>query len=228
MQQADVKNLKLSRFFHVARRRSSLVILGAGGIGANFIYHVERNSIFHQKKLFVVYDSDTVELSNLNRVPQFTINDAADGMFKVEALKRRFNLSSLTVNRRNWPPAAERPFGSFILDCTDKLSVKDSSAASWMKLSYDGGSNIAFILNPYRFAQDLVNGGVEEEGQGGYEIVPSFFPPASIVSILGLLALCYSNLQKANKSRYGYFPMNIDEISATLSKPIPTETPSND
>lgn len=107
-------------------RRSSVLVVGVGGVGAYSAEHLARAGVGH----LMLVDGDTVELSNCNRqLPALTSTVGRD---KTEVLKERFldidpSLEVTTLNRfltvEEVPPLLDAPY-DFVIDAIDDVPVK--------------------------------------------------------------------------------------------------------
>jgi hypothetical protein len=215
-----VKNLKLTNFDNSKRcRRISL--LGVGGVGSNLIRYF--NLFPHHD--FDIYDHDKVEFHNLNRTSLFTIENALKKRFKVDAVstnlveltnlfQTRFNKTELKVSvnaastfavHRNTKLMSKR---SLIIDARDTIDIEKIVPNTWIKLAYDGGSNIAFTWLPEFILDKILS--LDSYRQNRYEITPSFYVPAALLSLMTMRFYQLKNFHKITSLRAGTFNMNID------------------
>jgi hypothetical protein len=173
------------------------VILGAGGIGANLAMRCRSESI-----PFMIFDDDTIELSNLNRIPLpiFSV-----GLPKVEAIEKFLSSSNKTssfakdcifvkgsvnsfddivtasdkkINENKRIIVNGNNYKIFVVDCRDTLNPDVLFPEIEMKLTYDGGSLVCISRWPSCDARKTLSFG---DGGSAYDIIPSFFPSPNIL-----------------------------------------------
>lgn len=172
----------------------SAMVIGIGGIGS----WIALDLALIGMGTIILIDSDTVELTNLNRT-LFRLSDV--GKYKTEALKdliteRRNDSIIITINEHFDPVHLEKYRTKYIFDCTDTLKVRqrikdmiqEDAEIQYIKCGYDGlDCSVCF--------NDFESGAWGEESS--YTIVPSFFgtPQAiSALTITEVLVDCYNKL----------------------------------
>jgi len=157
---------------------TSITVVGAGGVG----YHVTKFAAMSGIQTIYVFDTDTIEEHNLNRLdvpPRFVgKNKAVVAADVVKALRpdckiyaRPFILQDFNYTKTDW-----------IVDCTDKIQsqidnqrIAKNTNTRYCKAGYDG-------LNM------SINNSVAEwdvgETPDGYTITPSWVVPSTIVAAL--------------------------------------------
>jgi molybdopterin/thiamine biosynthesis adenylyltransferase len=174
-------------------RDMSITVVGCGGIG----YWVAKFAAMSGIKKMYLFDPDTIEDSNLNRLdipPRFVGRNKADiTKMVVEMLRpdcnihaRPFVFQDFNYTKTDW-----------IIDCTDKFDsqknnqrIAKATETSYFKAGYDGEE---FSINNKVAEWDV------GDTQDGYTITPSWVVPASIVA-----ALAVAKIMKYNDSEvYG-------------------------
>jgi len=186
-------------------------ILGSGGIGTNLISFLCGKKDFFNSFKIDLYDYDIVELHNLNRTDLFNINDVVKKKKKVQAVKDNLsnNLSSFTrLNSSHDMKIDENSTfarSGIIIDARDTILPSDIPDKTWIKLAYDGGSNISFVFNP----KEVLKRVFRTSTRSSYEITPSFYVPPAILSAFCMLFLGINKFVNTEKSFIIDF--NIDE-----------------
>lgn len=158
----------------------SITVVGCGGIG----FWVAKFAAMSGIKKMYLFDPDTIEDSNLNRldIPQKFVgkNKADVTKMAVEMLRpdcnvypRPFVFQEFNYTRTDW-----------IVDCTDKFEsqrdnqrIAKTTNTNYFKAGYDGES---FSINNTVAEWDIGN------TPDGYTITPSWVVPASIVAALAV------------------------------------------
>jgi molybdopterin/thiamine biosynthesis adenylyltransferase len=160
-----------------------IIVVGCGGIGYNFTKIAAMSGI----KSFYLYDDDTIEAHNLNRidVPIEAIGmNKADVTMKVVTRLRNVSILAFPfkLSKTNYPPDNNI---EWLVDCTDKFaSQKDNyeiaqdHVINYMKIGYDGES-FSIHNHPALWGND-------DSNDDGYRIVPSWSVPAILVSCLAV------------------------------------------
>jgi hypothetical protein len=199
-------------------RRKEIVLLGAGGIGSNFIRYASRELY----KLHV-YENDTIELSNLNRTSLFHISDIGstknDGIRKALGKITRWNrgqtyyysryVDKTTQFNTNTPP--------LIVDCRDTIDQSLLPPDVWIKASYDGGSRLTWYFHPnevYKYIWTLNN------NDGTYDITPSFYVPAALSGVLIRMLMSFDQFVKLDISKAKAVNLDIDTILNSITREV--------
>jgi hypothetical protein len=195
--------------------RRRLNLLGVGGVGSNFM----RLMCHHEDEVMVrIFDMDTVELHNLNRASMFTIDDAFSNASKVSAIaascKRLASELSVTPSNAEIDRDTVLPKG-LVIDARDTLNPTKIPAATWLKLAYDGGSEMSFTWLPHIVSKHVVD--LSNGRSNAYAVVPSFYVPAALLSILAMRFMQFENFLEITEMRAGTFHMNLDEMVDSVS-----------
>ncbi len=163
------------------------VVIGCGGVGTWVAIQLalEGTPQLH------VFDHDTLELTNLNRLP-YPMNYI--GLPKTEALKRytaqvRPDCLVETYSRADLPSfilaCGPQPISTIVFDCTDNLPSQREiygwarrRAGVYTRAGYDG-TQIAVCGAPPAWATD-------DAEPDGYQITPSWVVPAVLVASLAV------------------------------------------
>jgi len=170
---------------------SAAIVIGVGGIGS----WVALNLALSGKigTLFLI-DSDTVEVSNLNRTP-FRFQDI--GNLKIDAMKNlileRRGMNVITIAMKTTDPEFRNEFeahfasdGHPIIDCRDNMYEDMHNYSDIIyKVGYDG-FNISIDGNPKETV--LLN----ESTTDGYRVTPSFICPSQLAANLVVADLLQS------------------------------------
>lgn len=111
----DRQGLALGQAFNRTMRSLRIGVVGAGGTGSPLIQQLGRMGVGH----LAIFDPDTVDLSNLNRLYGATHADAKERSKKVDVAKReieRMGLGTQVVTADTWIGAVE---------CRDVLKSMD-------------------------------------------------------------------------------------------------------
>ena len=196
-------------------------LLGVGGVGCNVLRHATCRDGW-RRYMFRIYDPDTVELHNLNRTSMFEINMV--GKRKVDAVFSRLvftcphggaeAVSAFLRDRGNSAVDGETDLKvGTIIDARDTMDPAKMVAGTWVKLAYNGGSELSFTWRP-----DLVAAHVVDLGRtSAYEVVPSFYVPAALLAVLTFNFLRFSNFSQYPASRAGTWQFDLDEAVRCVS-----------
>jgi hypothetical protein len=207
--------------------RQRINLLGVGGVGTNILHQACRRGTM-RKFMFRIFDPDTVEIHNLNRSRLFEL--ASVGRPKttavcktVEAMESSSNIlrgisspSSPTIaesSRTAVDGTTEFRMG-LVIDARDTLDPTKMPDGVWVKLAYDGGTQLSFTWKPHlvvRMIVDLTDGG------NSYEVVPSFFVPAAMLSIMTFNYMRFMNFLEITDQRAGTFYMDMDSLIEEVS-----------
>lgn len=168
-----------------------------------------------------IFDHDDVELHNLNRTSMFSLSDAMTRKKKVYAIRDR--AAALTSHYSNpvisaVPQMTDRDSEfdqGIIVDARDTLDPLKVPKKTWLKLAYDGGSDVSFTWLPVVVADKVFD--LNANRSNTYEVVPSFYVPAALLSILALRFMEFPNFLEITEMRAGTFHMNLDEMVDQVS-----------
>ena len=195
------------------KMRFRINLLGCGGVGSNLLMSAgactrrEEDS----KLMFRVWDHDTVEYHNLNRTTLFTLRGVKYGSLKVMQAKNRF--PSMIKEVGSMVSGSDTLPMGVVIDARDTLDPTKLIKGSWMKLAYDGGSNISFTWHPEVVARTLFS----LDNSNSYAVVPSFFVPAALLGVFALRFLEFSNLAEITELRAGTMHLEIDQVARDIS-----------
>jgi hypothetical protein len=79
----------------------------------------------------------------------------------------------------------------------------------WLKLAYNGGSEISFTFKPSVVASKVFS---LRPGGNSYEVVPSFYVPAALLAVAALNFMRFLNFLEITDHRAGTFSMDIDSL----------------
>lgn len=203
------------------KMRHRINLLGVGGVGSNLLRQALRNSAW-ERFMFRCYDDDVVELHNLNRTTMFSLFHV--GQHKVSAVAH-------AANKLGYPKmiAAANAFqtdsrslfnAGTIIDARDTLDVTKMSPKTWIKLAYDGGSNISFTWRPDIVSRLVFN----LDTTDSYAVVPSFYVPAALLGVFALRFLEFTNFREITELRAGTVHYDIDGLIDDIALTIPSET----
>jgi len=166
------KDIKMNTDIKVA-------VVGLGGVG----YWVAKFLAMSGVNEFQLFDNDTLEIHNLNRLdlPISTL-----GMNKADVAKRVIENIRPDAEVKSVPfkfkPEFLRGSVNVIVDCTDKISSQESVSSyakskgiKYMKVGYDG--------THITIANKVAGWG---ESEDGYQITPSWVVPAVVVASLAV------------------------------------------
>jgi hypothetical protein len=195
------------------QQRKKIAILGVGGVGSNLVRQIMPLQINKKVPFNVsIYDHDTVELHNLNRTSMFSVKDAFSAVNKVNAI---INVARLDVARHNQAITKENFRESefqrtLIVDSRDTMAPDKIIPGTWLKLAYDGGSDIGFTWLPHVIADKIFD--LSANVSNTYAVTPSFYVPAAILSAMTLRFMQFYNFLDITELRAGTFQCNIDSI----------------
>jgi ThiF family len=196
------------------RRRVNL--MGVGGVGSNLVRTICRRAESFAVRIF---DHDKVELHNLNRTSMFSLSSAMTHRDKVKAIQGRANaltgcnpvVAALAVETNR---ESEFDVG-IIIDARDTLDPLKVPKRTWLKLAYDGGSDVSFTWLPAEVADKVFD--LTANRRSTYEVVPSFYVPAALLGVLALRFLEFPNFLEITPLRAGTFQMNLDDLANEIS-----------
>lgn len=222
------------------RMRLPVNLLGAGGVGSNILRFV-RNPWNCNKMFFRVYDFDEVEIHNLNRSSLFRPSDI--GHKKVTALhanliyghrnnvsRSRYGLD--TGDEWTQPDTIVDTFvetvmkdtdmmRGLIVDARDTVDPNALPERTWVKLAYNGASEISFHFKPSVHTHKILD---LTGGTNSYEIVPSFYVPAAILAVMTYNYMRYINFVEITEMRAGTVMFDIDQFCEAIAEDyVPVE-----
>lgn len=214
----DTDNLHMLKRIETAQRRP-INLMGLGGVGTNVlsllcerVANRERGSLGDG---FIIrgYDMDHVELHNLNRTLLFK----PSGLFKSKAVALRQNQNVLkpTIKLHDMEVTREfDPTRGLLIDARDTLDPEKILDNTWVKLAYNGDDEFAFHFKPH-LSRDVID--LESTETSSYEVVPSFFVPASMLALYTMYMSTYFNLVKITdlKATFMNFSMAEEIIDAS-------------
>jgi len=172
----------------------NLIIIGAGGIGGNFLNGFGKNE---DHRVIVAIDDDIMELSNFNRIPLPLFMIGRDKVSTSSniycGVKRRvstteefldcmaevFEYPAFRGNQELWAQFAYRN-GIVVVDARDTSNPDAIFPEIDIKLTYDGGDACCIELNPdYGKEHVLLTGGDVPERT--YSVTPSFMAPPTML-----------------------------------------------
>lgn len=160
----------------------SAVVIGLGGIGSWVAIDLALCGV----GTLILYDTDTIEASNLNRT-MFKLNQI--GQLKTKAVKdliteRRKDALIITNNELFTAEHLQKLEGiDYVFDCSDTTRLKDAIAqlkdrpAKYVKLGYDGFEGTVSIndFDSGRWGTD-----------SSYTVTPSYFAPPQFLSAIAI------------------------------------------
>lgn len=170
-----------------------IIILGAGGIGGNFLRGFAAEE---DMRVIAAIDDDKVELSNLNRIPlclsEVGISkvDMSESIMAginkrvstteefLEYMAEIFDKPAFKNNPELWAAFAYRN-GIIVVDARDTSDPNAIFPEIDIKLTYDGGDACCIEFNPdYSKNNLIVNEAVAERT---YTVTPSFIAPPTML-----------------------------------------------
>ena len=159
----------------------NVCIVGCGGVGFNAGLQFAMAGV----SKFTLFDPDILEEHNLNRLP---VPYACIGMNKAKVLKEMIKQmrpdAEVTIYKSNFDEMLLED-SDWIVDCTDKFSVQkeiskiaEERNLNYCKLGYEGER---ISINNRVASWDIDEGDDE-----GYNVVPSWAVPATVVAALGV------------------------------------------
>ena len=235
---ADVRRLAQRRL-GTGTMRHRINLLGVGGVGSNVLKHALHKEIA-PRVMFRIYDPDTIELHNLTRSRLFHL--AQVGAYKVTAAHATILKEMQRPVRRGDTQEEARAFlrgfhagevdratsllTGMIVDARDTMDPSKMVAGTWVKLAYNGGSELSLTWRPDLVADRLIDLG----GRSAYEVVPSFFVPAAMLAVLAFNFMRFLNFLEIPEGRAGTYQLDLDRTVSDLSYvwlPAPAESGSD-
>ena len=198
--------------------RKRINLMGVGGVGSNLVRTICRDAARFAVR---IYDHDEVELHNLNRTSMFKLSDAIVRKKKVYAIRERANeltggYGNPIISAQNLQTDRESEFDQgIIIDARDTLDPLKVPPKTWLKLAYDGGSDVSFTWLPVVVADKVFD--MNAGRSNTYEVVPSFYVPASLLGVLALRFMEFPNFLEITELRAGTFSCSLDELVDTVS-----------
>lgn len=175
---------------------NSVCIIGVGGVGGWVAFKFPLLGINN----IILIDPDTLEESNLNRLP-YKYDQI--GEYKVHAMqelireRRMCNVQALPMKWEDIPQSERDAITnengsntSIIIDCRDTITPLEGVTDSYITGGYDG-SSVTIHTSP-----NFNN--VWGEDQVGYRITPSYLIPPDLISTLIINFICYEMHQDAS------------------------------
>jgi hypothetical protein len=215
----DVRRLETKPVTATAVRKR-VNLMGVGGVGSNLARTICRQAYRFAVRIF---DHDEVELHNLNRTSMFTMHDAMHKVKKVNAIRNRAGFLATKVGAENPIVDAtnvmtdrESEFDiGVIIDARDTLDPNKIPKGTWLKLAYDGGSDVSFTWLPVVVADKVFD--LNAHRSNTYEVVPSFYVPAAMLGVLALRFLEFPNFAEITDLRAGTVHLNLDQLIDDIS-----------
>ena len=201
--------------------RKRINLMGVGGVGSNLMRTICRDPRQFAVRIF---DHDVVELHNLNRTSMFGLNEALTGQSRkvytirerAEWLARQVGSPNPVVSAQNVETDRNSEFDiGLIIDARDTLDPLKVPQKTWLKLAYDGGSDVSFTWIPVVVADKVFD--LTARRTNTYEVVPSFYVPAALLGVLALRFMEFPNFLEITELRAGTFGMNLDDMVDTVS-----------
>ena len=182
-------------------------IVGVGGVGA----WVAIDLAMTGAKAINIFDSDVLEVHNLNRLP-FTTDDI--GKPKVQIVKDfilKMRPDIKVIMNGNATEITKELLRGSIVDCTDRVATQAflqeyciSNSLPYYRLGYDG-HHMTVIDGSHPKAPRIKSVWDNGDGQEGYSTVPSWLVPPQIAAGLVTYMMC-------TPSRLAPVNMDIREI----------------
>jgi hypothetical protein len=215
LEAGQVRNL-VRKVLGGGKMKYSVNLLGVGGVGSNILWQACR-APYPERLIFKIYDHDTIELHNLNRTMLFDLDTV--GQQKVGAAARACSRRTRLEQNGREPMVrvaqAQRVDGTHrlqmgtIIDARDTLDPTAMLPGTWIKLAYNGGSEISFTWKPEVVVHKIID---LNPGRSSYEVVPSFFVPAALLTVATFNFMRFLNFLEITDHRAGTFFMDIDEL----------------
>ena len=195
------------------KMRFRINLLGVGGVGSNILDTAAlcAGGAESSRLMFRIWDHDTVEFHNLNRTTLFSLQSVCSDWKKVTQAKERYE-EMIAETGGEVGGDADLPMG-VVIDARDTLDPSKLIKGSWIKLAYDGGSNISFTWHPEVVARMVFS----LDDSNSYAVVPSFFVPAALLGVFALRFLEFSNLAEITELRAGTMHLDIDQVARDIS-----------
>ena len=208
----DVRNLE-TKPVTTSNVRRRINLLGVGGVGSNVV----RVCLKEQHRFALsIFDHDEVELHNLNRTSMFSVKDALAKTRKVQAIHNATNHLEMIRGKSATEITKTSEFDiGIIIDARDTLAPSMIPAKTWLKLAYDGGSNVSFTWLPAVVADKVFD--LSAGRSNTYEVVPSFYVPAALLGVLALRFMEFPNFLEITELRAGTFSCSLDDLVDTVS-----------
>lgn len=203
--------------------RHRINLLGVGGVGCNLLRQALHEPA-QERLMFRCYDDDVVELHNLNRTTMFWVRSALPAdQHKVTAVLHSANklgYPKLIHSVATVQTDSQTKFAlGTIIDARDTLDITKMAPKTWIKLAYDGGSNISFTWRPDIVSRLVFN----LDTTNSYAVVPSFYVPAALLGVFALRFLEFPNFRNITEQRAGTVHYDIDSLIDDVAFTIPSE-----
>jgi hypothetical protein len=200
--------------------RKRVNLMGVGGVGSNLVRTICRDAARFAVR---IYDHDEVELHNLNRTSMFKLSDAVAQKKKVYAIRDRAEemgrgnyFSNPIISAQVMQTDRDSEFDQgVIIDARDTLDPLKVPPKTWLKLAYDGGSDVSFTWLPVVVADKVFD--MNAGRSNTYEVVPSFYVPAALLGVLALRFMEFPNFLEITELRAGTFSCSLDDLVDTVS-----------
>jgi hypothetical protein len=186
----NLENIKV--YSYQSKRQ---ILLGAGGVGNNF------RNIFIKKP--IAYDPDIIELHNLNRC-----------LFGITSIKSYKGSNIHKITNENYRNLLYKVDKHLVIDARDTMNESDMFPEIWIKLAYDGGSNISFTFHPYIVSKYTMHLNMTENA---YAVQPSFYVPSKVLAFMTCRIMQYKQLLSIAKEKAGTILFNIDDVINNIS-----------
>ena len=204
----DVQNLAM-RHIHGTQRRK-IALMGIGGVGSNILRQMELHSSGNAFRVSI-FDFDTLELHNTNRTSVFSLYNALAGIKKIASIDARAKHFVVQFNDREILPQTDYSFDrQLIIDSRDTMDPAKIIKGTWIKLAYDGGSDIGFTWLPHIVADKIFD--LTSSTSNTYAVTPSFYVPAAILAAMTLRFMQFYNFLDITDLRAGTYQCNIDSV----------------
>ena len=207
---ADVRRLE-TKPVTSSNVRKRVNLMGVGGVGSNLVRTICRDP---RRFAVRIYDMDTVELHNLNRSSMFDMASAMNKTRKVSTIRSMAataapNSENPVVDATNVETNRDSDFDiGTIIDARDTLDPLKVPKKTWLKLAYDGGSDVSFTWLPVAVVDKIFD--LTANRTNTYEVVPSFYVPAAMLGVLALRFMEFPNFLEITELRAGTFHCNLD------------------
>ena len=200
---ADVRRLA-RRILGSGSMRHRINLLGVGGVGSNVLRVADH---FPSRMMFRIYDDDEIELHNLNRTTLFQVANVGD--WKTRVAFRNCTQGMIKDEYRIKTDANTEFMMGTIVDARDTLDPAKLHKDTWIKLAYDGGSSISFTFKPWVVSQSVFS----LDSGDSYAVVPSFFVPAAMLSIISFRYAEFLNFAEITDLKAGTVGFDIDQLA---------------
>jgi hypothetical protein len=192
----------------------SAIVVGLGGTGSHMAWLLAMSGV----PTLALFDYDTLEESNLNRVP---LPREYLGLPKAEAMGRWLKALrpelALTIEGRASSWSLGTVEGEVLFDCTDRWHTQEELSKyckedkiKYIRVGYNGGTHITM--------SEFHGGFLTGTPPTGYEIVPSWVGCAIMPALLALFkVMAYPDLDVS---------LDLKELPQRLGQIKPTAVPT--